>query len=166
MFAGVVGLLFRIKTLVEFILRSMSEETGVVGSGGLGLHEAVANVSAEILDPAAALALAREIPESADGGGRAEIDDETMRMRRGFLFPLAVPEIGGLAVDGILGRAVLACAFFAADMDDAPIRAVQGFAILAEQIQLGDGGEALAIVSIQRFQTEEPPLAGVANFTT
>src|SRR5262249_1873809 len=66
-------------------------------------HQSLAAVDAIILDSSADVAatLPRCVTKAGDRARRAEIKDQSMRMRRLPGAPLGVPEVGGLTIDRI-----------------------------------------------------------------
>lgn len=94
------------------------------------------------------------VSEAADAGFGTEVDDQAMRVIGLAVFPGTVPKIRGLAVDGVGGGAVLTGEFLAINIGDGPFLVGNRVALWIEHIELGDGGEGLVVVSVERLDAE------------
>src|SRR5437773_4727051 len=122
-------------------------------------NQCITDINLEILDPPRHVspALTRDISQAAERARLSQIQDQPMRMIRLGIAPLRVPEIRGLAVDGVLRRAVFASALFGIDVRDRPAFVAQRLAGFVEQIELRNRGEGFAVVGVERFDAEIAP---------
>src|SRR3954447_15812239 len=122
-------------------------------------HQRITNIDSIILDPPPDLAgtLARDVAHAAQRSRLSQIQNQPMRMIWLCVAPLRVPEVGGLAVDSVLGRAVFANAFFGIDVGDRPALVAQRFAAFVEKIHLGNGREGFAVLGADGFDAEVAP---------
>ena len=64
------------------------------------------------------------------------------------------PVSGFLQVEYFIGGKITSVSFFAVCISDLPMLAAERFAVLIQQIKLGDGSVVFSILGVESFQTE------------